>query len=84
MKFIQESNATAEVVVNASNSKLIINSLTTDYNSGEEFDVKLIDNLGNPVVGETVHFALSVTNNITDENGKLNVSTNVGEGWKLF
>ncbi len=80
----QKSNTTAEVVVNASNSKLIVTSLTTDYNSGEEFVVKLIDNLGNPVVGETLYFTLHATNNITDENGELNVSTNIGEGMEII
>ena len=80
----QKSNTTAEIVVNASNSKLIVTSLTTDYNSGEEFVVKLIDNLGNPVVGETLYFTLHATNNITDENGELNVSTNIGEGMEII
>lgn len=80
----QKSNTTAEVVVNIANPKLIVTSLTTDYNSGEEFVVKLIDNLGNPVVGETLYFALDATNNITDESGRLNVSTNIGEGIEII
>jgi len=78
-----ESNATAEVVVNKGDPKLIINSLSTDYNSGEKFVIKLIDNVGNPIAGETVQFALSVSKNTTDENGKILFSTNVGEGWEI-
>ena len=77
------SNATAEVVVNKGNPKLIINSVSTDYNSGEKFIIKLIDNVGNPIAGETVQFALSVSKNTTDENGKIIFSTNVGEGWEI-
>ena len=78
-----ESNATAEVVVNKGNPKLIINSLSTDYNSGEKFVITLIDNVGNPIANETVQFSLSGSKNTTDENGKIIFSTNVGEGWEI-
>ena len=78
-----ESNATAKVVVNKGNPKLILTSLSTDYNSSEKFIIKLIDNVGNPIAGETVQFTLSVSKNTTDENGKILFSTNVGEGWEI-
>ena len=78
-----ESNITSKVVVNKGNPKLIINSLSTDYNSGENFVITLIDNVGNPIANETVQFSLSGSENITDENGKIIFSTNVGEGWEI-
>lgn len=78
-----ESNTTVEVVVSKANPKLILTSLSTDYNSGEKFIIKLIDNLGNPIAGETVQFALSGSENTTDENGMIIFSTNVGQGWEI-
>ena len=78
-----ESNTTSKVVVNKGSPKLIINSISTDYNSGEKFVITLIDNVGNPIANETVQFSLSCSKNTTDENGKIIFSTNVGEGWEI-
>lgn len=65
--------------VNVKRTNLEVNNLTTVYNSGENFNVKLTDQFNQPVINKIIRFYLDdkVYSNVTDTNGIAYISVNL-------